>query len=161
MTQPKIEGTGHGQPRMAHGSDGSDHYEVYVDSEGVLRVRSADGDKIEGFESIVEEALENLNCSAGTNTLPGTVVPSGKVWKVTRLQMTYVGTVPSKIIIVASGLAGGMTLFEQASPVSGADYCLGCEVYMQAADRMIGYVFGATAGDDFYFRYAGVQMNAP
>ena len=34
MTQPKIEGTGHGKPVMVFGSDGSDHYEQAVDSDG-------------------------------------------------------------------------------------------------------------------------------
>ena len=38
MTQPKIEGTGHGIPRMLYASDGSNWYAVLVDSDGHVKV---------------------------------------------------------------------------------------------------------------------------
>ena len=38
MTQPSIDGTGHGVPRMVFGSDGADHYEIAVDSDGHVQV---------------------------------------------------------------------------------------------------------------------------
>jgi len=38
MAQPKIEGTGHGIPRMLYASDGSNWYAVLVDSDGHVKI---------------------------------------------------------------------------------------------------------------------------
>ena len=38
MTQPSIDGTGHGIPRMIYGSDGSKWYAVLVDSDGHVKI---------------------------------------------------------------------------------------------------------------------------
>jgi len=38
MTQPKIEGTGHGIPRTLYASDGSNWYAVLVDSDGHVKI---------------------------------------------------------------------------------------------------------------------------
>ncbi len=162
MTQPIIKGTGHGHPVMPFGSDGSDHYEIYVDSEGVVRVRSADGDKIEGFESIVEEEVENLALAAGTNTLSGTPVPSGKIWKITQLSFRYTGTVTSVALTPqVVGLAGNLRLNFIKPPVSGTWYFWSGNVYLQAGDYIALVITSATLNDDAVINYAGLQMNAP
>lgn len=135
--------------------------QVDVKTMPTVTVEAAGGDKIFAFESIVEEALSNSNLVAGINTLNGTPVGAGKVVLITAAAIVYVGTVPTRIRINASGLAVTLCLLDQPSPASGQYYPLHCAVYLQAGDYMQGEVKGATAGDDLYFRYAGVQMDAP
>ena len=205
MTQPSIDGVGHGVPRMLYASDGSKWYAILVDSDGHVKidvvtsalptdaatatnqttmitalqliddlraalgsvatdkllVASKSGDKIFGFESIVEETKSNLSLAAGTNSLLGTAVPTGKVWKITRVTTRYTGTVPTSLWITVEGLADGIGLLDQKSPVSGQDYGWTGEIYLQAADYVAVTVYGATLNDDLLFNYAGVQMNAP
>ncbi|MBU2325725.1 MAG: hypothetical protein KJ884_22460, partial [Gammaproteobacteria bacterium] len=141
--------------------DGTKDLQVDVKTIPTVTVQAAGGDKIFAFESIVEEALSNTNLSAGQNSLVGTVVPAGKVWKITHATMTYVGTVPTEIYIQVSGLATALGLIYQAAPASDRIYIWEGEIYMQEADYFICFVSGATAGDALYMRYAGVQMNAP
>ena len=161
MALPTIDGTELGIPRTIYGSDGTDWYALKVRDSGILEVCSKSGDKIFGFESIVEEAKANENLAAGTNTLDGTAVGTGKVWKITQASIVYVGTVPTKLYISVPGLAGGVFILYQASPVSTTRYVWSGEIYLQVGDYVRGSVEGATLHDDLYFRYAGVQMNAP
>lgn len=126
-----------------------------------LRVESKDGDKLFGFESIVEEALSDTNLPGAYHTEDGTPVPSGKVWKITHASFRYDGTVPSYLLISVDGLAGGLHLKEFRSITSGYWYMWTGEVYLQYPDFMQLVLANATATDDVYFRYAGVQMNAP
>ncbi|MBU2060050.1 MAG: hypothetical protein KKB38_20260 [Gammaproteobacteria bacterium] len=124
-------------------------------------VQSSGGDKLFGFESIVEEALSNTNLSAGTTNLIGTAVPSGKIWYITAIVTSYVGTTPTFIRLSAKGLAGTLFLLEQKDPVSNQWYIWAGQAYVQEGDQIQCTIVGATAGDDLYCRYAGVQMDAP
>ena len=161
MVQPSIEGTGHGKPRMVFGSDGSDHYEVYVDSEGVLRVRASDGDKIFSFESIVEEVVEDTNLGVGNKTIKTDDVDSGKIWKITHIAVRFISATIDQILLQAYGLAGSLTLLHNLSPTSTQWYVWDGEIYLQVNDYLILYIYTCTAGDDASLRVAGVQMNAP
>lgn len=127
----------------------------------LLRVESEDGDKLEAFESIVSGYKFDLDLDAGSNSLNGDPVPSGKVWKITAAALWYLGTVPTLIKILVSGVAGGIVLKEQATPVSEFTYLWGGAIYLPATTYIQGYIVGATAGDNLYLHYAGLQMNAP
>lgn len=127
----------------------------------LLRVESKDGDKLFSFSGVLEEAVENLNLSVGSNNLDGTPVPSGEIWKVLYTAIRYDGTVPTSINSLAKGLAGGIPLIQQLSPVSTRWYFLTEVIYLQEGDYMNANVEGATAGDNLYLRYAGIKMNAP
>lgn len=127
----------------------------------LLRVESKDGDKLVGFESVVEEGLSDTNLATGTNTLDGTAVPTGKVWKITQAMVIYIGTAPSALQIRVPGLGGTIYLLDQRTITSGVAYMWSGEIYLQVGDYMQARVTGATAGDDLYLRYAGLQMNAP
>jgi len=135
--------------------------QVDVKTMPTVTVQAAGGDKIFSFESIVEQALQNLDLAAGTNALTGTAVPAGKVWMITHAAADYVGTAPTDLRIVVTGLATSLYLKFEVDPVPGRWYMWSGNVYLQAGDAMSCTVTGATAGDDLYFRYAGVQMDAP
>lgn len=140
-----------------------DDLRAALDSVGTdeLRVGGKDGDKLFAFESIVEESVSNLNLAAGNNTLTGAAVPAGKIWKITTVSMFYVGAVPTKIYTYVTGFSAEFYFHYQASPVDSEIYNWTGELYLQAGDYLEADIIGATAGDDFYLKYAGVQMNAP
>lgn len=73
----------------------------------------------------------------------------------------YIGTSPTKVTIHAAGLAYSLILLDQLSPTSGLTYTWEGEIFMQQNDYVQAQVTGATAGDNLYLRYAGVQMDAP
>lgn len=135
--------------------------QVDVKSMPTTTVQADGGDKIFAFESIVEESLEDTDLDTGINSLTGTAVGTDKVWKITVITLRYVGTVPARIRIMVIGLAENIVLLDQTSPTSDLNYIWEGEVYLQADDFVIGRVFGATATDDLYLRYCGVQMDAP
>lgn len=124
-------------------------------------VASKSGDKLFGFESIVEAQLANTALAAGTNALAGASVGAGKIWKITQCGIMYSGTVPASMVVYVNGLAVYLFLLDQKSPVSNQWYMWNGEVYLQVGDFMEAVVYGATLNDAFFFRYAGVQMNAP
>lgn len=119
------------------------------------------GEKLFGFSGIVEEDLYTLNLAAGVNTLSGTSVPSGEIWVVTQVSLLYVGTPPTKMESSALGLAGGLCVLCVTSIEGNRWYTDTVHVILQAGDYMGARVEGATAGDDFYFRYAGYKLAAP
>lgn len=136
-----------------------DGHNVTVDNAS-LSVTSGD-DKLEGFSAITGEAISDTNLSAGYNSVAGTAVGTGKVWKITHFAARYVGTVPTEIRVIATGLAGNMTLLHQLSPVSAFFYTWDGEVYLEEGDKLTIIVNGATAGDDLELKYAGIEMDAP
>jgi len=141
--------------------DADGHVHVDVESSPTTVVIPHSGERLVGFSGIAEEALVNTNLAAGSNVLNGSAVPTGEVWKITSACIRYVGTTPSGLYIMAVGLAGGMVIHYDTSPSAGVWYFWGGELYLQAGDYMRGGVWGATAGDDLYFRYAGLKMAAP
>lgn len=118
-------------------------------------------DKLFGFESIVEESLSNTSLAAGANALSGTAVGTGKVWKITQVAIVGISATMDSLRVTADGLAGGMVVLDQLAPVNSQWYTKTVELYLQAGDLMSAMITDATAGDDLYFRYSGVQMNAP
>lgn len=140
---------------------GADGLEVDVKAMPTTTVQAAGGDKIFSFESIVEEEIANTNLAAGTNSISGTAIASGKVAKITLVSMRYTGTVPTQMYVRFVGLASDVVPILQTSPASGQWYVWNGEVYLQGDDYVNVVVDGATAGDDVHVRYAGVQMDAP
>lgn len=134
-----------------------------LDSVGTdeIRVEGKDGDKLFGFESVVEEAVENTALAAGTNNVDGAAVGSGKVWKITHVWLYYVGTAPTTMNVRVMGLAGGTYLITPPTPAAATSYFWNGEIYMQVDDYLRIEITGATLNDDVYMRYCGVQMNAP
>jgi len=137
------------------------HQQVDVVSAPTTIVIPATGERLEGFSGIVEEGLSNLNLAAGTNSLDGTPVPAGEIWKILNAAVIYYGTAPSALLILAEGLALGLPLLHEVGPSASLWYIWSGEVYLQEGDYMRAFVFGATAGDDLHFRYAGIKMAAP
>lgn len=147
--------------RNALDSVGLDELDVNIEDSVTLTVQSTDSDKIFSYESIVEEALVDTNLGAGTNTVNGTAVPSGKVDRITAAYFMYVGTSPTAVQIDAVGLATVLTVIDQQAPSSGVRYPWSGEIHLQAGDYMRVRVVGATAGDDIYMRFAGTRSDAP
>lgn len=145
----------------ALGSVDTDDLQVDVKTMPTTTIQAAGGDKPYSFEAIQAEGKADGNLSAGVNTLDGTAVPTGKVWRITQLAIRYDGTVPTYVYIQAYGLAGYMFLLRQDAPASTRWYYATVDVWMEAGDYIQGGVAGATAGDDLYVRYAGLQMDAP
>lgn len=135
--------------------------DVDIVSIPTVTIQAAGGDKLFSFESIVEQALEDEDLATGTNSLEGTEVGSGKVWKITHASIKYVGTTPDYILVRAYRLAGAIALIHKLEPTSDQFYIWEGEIYMQNPDYMYATVGGATATDNFYFAYCGVQMDAP
>jgi len=137
------------------------HQQVDVVSAPTTVVIPHSNERLVGFSGIVEEALINKDLLAGTNTLNGSAVPVGEVWKVTAATIHYSGTPPSALFIMAVGLADELMILHKPSPSSETWYFWNGEIYLQSGDYMCGVVTGATAGDDLRFRYAGIKMAAP
>lgn len=155
-----------------HGSDGTaTPVKVLVDGDGHLQidaltvptvtVEAAGGDKIFSFEGFQEIDREDTNLDAGTNDLTSGAVPAGKVWMVYIASMRFVGTVPTRMLLIGRNLAGDVTFLDQASPVSGQNYIWQGELYLKAGDRVKASIVGATAGDEFYYECAALVMDAP
>ena len=70
MTQPKIEGTGHGMPRMLYASDGSNWYAILVDSDGHVKTdvksRAKKRTCYTGYDTVIA-AGGSLTVLAATN----------------------------------------------------------------------------------------------
>ena len=88
MTQPKIDGVGHGIPRMLYASDGLNWYAILVDSDGHVKIDvvtypgvNALGNIPFGYNDRYAEYIYGLSTN-GDATANGTVVPAGEVWVV-------------------------------------------------------------------------------
>lgn len=161
MAQPTIDGTGHGKPVMAHGSDGSDHYEQFTDSEGVQRVDGADGDKLFAFESVVA-TYKSGTVSGASGYLDTDAVDTGKVWMITNVAVKDYDNTLTKVLfqVVHDGVAIGFHNVVRA--IAAAEYVpWGGHVYLDAGDYLRVHFGGALAGDSVIIEYTGVQMNAP
>jgi len=141
--------------------DTDGHQQVDVVSAPTTTVIPASGERLVGFSGIVEEAISNLDLAAGVNVLSGTVVPTGKIWKITCAGIRYEGTAPNRIRLYANGLASALYLIEEISPTVKKWYVWNGEIYLQAGDNMEADVLGATSGDNYHLRYAGLEMSAP
>lgn len=111
-----------------------------------------------GYSALAGEALSNTNLGAGTNYLNGTAVSAGEVLVVRQVSLRYIGTVPTLIECQSFGTLGYPVLLHQPSPVSTQWYYEPCFEILVAGDYMRAYVAGATAGNNFYFRYSGYKM---
>jgi len=111
-----------------------------------------------GFGGIVEESLSYTNLDAGSNWLYGTYVPAGELWIIQNAMISYQGTAPTWLEILAAGLGGTITLLAVDSPAVNRGYPWGGNCILQEGDQMAGKVSGATAGDNMYLRYAGYKM---
>ena len=131
------------------------------DASGNIGVVPGGASRIFALEGIVEESLSNTNLAAGENILDGTPVPAGEIWVITRAFTGYVGTAPDRMQIWAHGLATATYLLDVQLPIISFWYCVGGQIIMQEGDYMRARVYGATAGDSLYFRYAGYKMTAP
>jgi len=111
-----------------------------------------------GFGGIVEEALADTNLDAGTNYLNGAAVPAGEIWVVQNITVRYLGTAPSQMLVIVNGLASGLSLLNVANPSQDFWYTWQGSCILQEGDYVRLIVYGATAGDEVYFRYAGYRM---
>lgn len=115
-----------------------------------------------GSQTIAEVSVSDLNLSAGTNTLYGTAVASGKVQKITVACWQIEGTAPTDSILFVDGLASGIVLATDYAPATAnVWWAWKGETYLQEGDRLAVTIRGATAGDNAYLRYAGVELDAP
>ena len=111
-----------------------------------------------GYYDTVAELLLNDDLAAGYNSLLGAVVPAGEVWRITAASIRYVGTVPDSIMVGAVIDPTTVFVIAQESPVSNLWYPALLDLVLKEGDRMSFVVFGATATDDLYGRYAGYKM---
>lgn len=89
MTQPTIDGVGHGIPRMCFFSDGTKWYAALIDSAGHLQIdvvsypgSNAFGNIPFGYQDRYLERKEATSVN-GHTYVDGSTVPSGEVWIVT------------------------------------------------------------------------------
>lgn len=153
------------------GHDGTDWLKALIDAAGHLQVDLVDSptitvipgasNVIRGFEGIAEEALSETNLPAGSSVLTGTTVPTGEIHVITQMMLLYVGAAPTRMYTDSPGLAGTIVTWNIESPTPSRSYTQSVNIYLQAGDAMRAYIVGATAGDAFYFRYAGYKFSAP
>lgn len=111
-----------------------------------------------GYSDVYGESVGDTNLSAGTNSLNGSVVPSGEVWVVRGvLAMTISGSV-SNLYFYATIGGSDITLRVDPTPTSGVWCQFLPVVYLKAGDKVFVQVTGATAGDDLYARFWGYKM---
>uniref|UniRef100_A0A6M3XVP8 Uncharacterized protein n=1 Tax=viral metagenome TaxID=1070528 RepID=A0A6M3XVP8_9ZZZZ len=89
MTQPKIDGTKHGQPRTIFGSDGTDWYALLVDALGHLQVDVVTVPGINsylnipfGYNDRLFDRGEVIGVPAGHWYFFSGPVPPGEIWVV-------------------------------------------------------------------------------
>ena len=187
MTQPKIDGVGHGIPRMLFASDGSNWYAVQVDSDGHVKVdvisaalptdaatQTTLASVLTALQTIDDFALgtnklfgyyDTLTTEKSTTTLPagdsflhGDTVPAGELWVVEVCVMRYVGTAPTALLIYKNDGITYYAVEHQATIVSGRHYPINRTLFLKAGERLSCQVIGATLNDDLYFRYLGYKM---
>ena len=141
--------------------DANGHIQADILTVPTTKVIPATGEVFKGFKAIVEEMYSNTNLGAGTQTVNGTAVPSGEIWKITRFAYYVNSGSINKVQIYVSGLATAMILLTDNAPTMNDWVPDQSEIYMQEDDYMVIKVWGATAGDDAYLEYAGHSFSAP
>lgn len=111
-----------------------------------------------GYSGLAGQDLEDTNLSADTNYLIGATVDPGELLVVLHVSVVYVGTVPTEVRVFTSGTPGTPILLTKLTPTSGVWYSERCHAILAAGDHIRAEVYGATATDDFYFRYSGYTM---
>jgi hypothetical protein len=205
MTQPKIDGVGHGIPRMLYASDGSNWYAILVDSDGHVKidvvslplptdaatatnqttmitalqliddlrnalgavatdkilVASKSGDKIFGFESVINE-LDAFTLAAGSSIATSDAVPAGKVWCITG--SSVINNTRAATSVYGGVMKGAVPIYLFSNPIGMGQYvpsCFTITFYLAATDKIFFQLGGGQDGDSIYISYSGVQMNAP
>jgi len=135
--------------------------DVDIASAPTLTVQSLGSDKIFGMESGVFGQKSNTDLAAGTNTVNGDAVPTGKVWIITHAGVIYIGTVPTVLMLFQHHNTLDLNVIREVSITSGKKYSILTPLVLPAGDYLTSRVEGATLHDDLFLEYSGYQMNAP
>ena len=120
------------------------------DANGLPMSKVKGEDQLISFQSALLLHQENLNASAGNNTLTLGTVPNGEVWKVTRMNAWNNTTPATEVNLYAT--RGAIT--------HHIDYIVGAaavnintremEIWLKNNDTLWAQFIGCVAGDDLY-----------
>jgi len=154
--------------RAALDSVGTDELDVNVEAsvlpdgaaeQGTLQ--NIDGhlkNQVFGYAGVYHERIVELNASAGSNALNGSVVPAGEVWVVTTVMAYNADTNPSEIYI---GINDGVTnhlLNRVLSPGVDVPVQWSGQAYLETGDKIKAYFGGCALNDDLYAFFNGYKM---
>jgi len=143
-------------PESALGYDGTDFRTLAVDTDGQLRVKGEDQ-----LFSYKDQGLIGVAATATASgmTLTTNPVPSGEVWVITNASIgNFTRAAPvASIGIKANGeikyaAAGGSTAG------AGLYFCFNGHLYLEAGNRVYGYVSGCEVDDSITFNINGYKM---
>jgi len=164
MVQPKIEGTGHGIPRMTYGSDGTDHYEVAVDSDGHVKAdiqtypgRNAYLNIPFAYNDHYAESQEATSPD-GAQFVNTTAVPAGEVWVVTSVCVSHDDATARRLGLefydgASHHLVAGVASAAANDPLNRQGMFV-----LKAGDRMRGRAYGLATGKKVYIAVVGHKM---
>jgi len=112
-----------------------------------------------GYSGTVAEGLSDDSVDAGTNDLEGTHVPSGEIWYIAYAAIRIDGSDPDELMIRAVVDSEQVPVYSNPTPSARRWYTTPLAFVLAEGDYLLGRVTGATAGDDFYFRYVGWKID--
>jgi len=132
-----------------------------VREQATVTVQATGADKIHAIESARLDPVNNMALNAGYQILSSTLVPAGKMWRITQITWDYGGTPPARVYIVAT--SGGLACLvkEWQTPVSDRYYDLQTEIWLAAGGAIELHMHNATGGDYCRLHICGYQMDAP
>jgi hypothetical protein len=108
-----------------------------------------------GVSSALIGRKVNSAIPAGASELLSGAVPVGEIWVITHAGITYAGTSPSFIYFQIDDGVTVISVYNQASPVSGVLYPREGQWIIPTGGQLRMATAGGTAGDTTVFEYCG------
>jgi exonuclease VII small subunit len=128
----------------------------------ILRVASKSGDKIFGFESVIND--EDATTFAGGSTRAASdAVPTGKVWVITHIGVRNNTRAMTSVIggVAIGGTSLKYTLYDSNGEAQYFPSTFTTQLWLAATDKLGFDIGGGLDGDTIQIHYSGYQMNQP
>lgn len=112
-----------------------------------------------GLSDTYDARISDTDLDEGTNTLAGTVIPTGEICVLTSMAFFYAGTAPTRVYVYATIDSSARRLYGQESPASQVLYDRQGWWVLGPGDRITIVVEGATATDNLYLDMIGFTID--
>jgi len=113
-----------------------------------------------GYGGVFSDHITNNDLAGGDNLIYGAVAPNNRVWVVKNISVGYTGTTTNVQLQVQVRVLGWDNIvFYIKQPTSGAPYPVNGEWVLSPGDRVVTYIQGATAHDDFFQNACGYYFD--
>ena len=165
MTQPKIDGVGHGVPRMLYASDGSNWYAILVDSDGHVKVDVVTTPGVNaynnipfGFSAVYHQPVWYYTPAAADYVLAGSVVPAGELWVVTSVFALDSNTNPTKIELSLHNGINSHWIEDGKAPGINKGVSWSGSIYLVNPNYITAGFAGCALNDNLYLDILGYKM---